>query len=172
MSSLAQPQFWLVASLEWPDAATGTYAECAFAVAPTFVPRGLLSPAADAVLELARGLYRPADGKIMMFSELAQKLGRLGHDWVDIGVDDWEATMAEISAAPIPSLFLTLSRFAHTLLCMAGKPDVTIYSPDGKRELTAADYDPFRAQLETLLARDWAEFIYQMEREGKFRPVP
>lgn len=57
-STLSRPRFWLVFGLEWPAQATGPHAECAFAIAPSFVPKDVLSSAAYAIFELARAVAR------------------------------------------------------------------------------------------------------------------
>lgn len=33
---------------------------------------------------------------------------------------DWEATLGELAEAPVPSLYLSLSQYAHVMLSTAG----------------------------------------------------
>lgn len=77
-TTLSRPPYWLVIGLEWPVQATAEHAECAFAITPSFIPKGVLSPAAYAIFELAKAVAPAGGRQVVMFSELTQTLRK--HD--------------------------------------------------------------------------------------------
>lgn len=159
--------------LEWPAQTTGTHAECAFAVAPSVIPKGVLSPAAYTIFELATGVAPEGDQQVVMFSELTQTLRKHNADWPGIGVADWEATLDELAEAPIPGLYLSLSQYAHVMLCTAGMENSYVYNHDGQqRRIPESDFEDFRNSLRTMLGRDWPAYIQELERSGKIRSAP
>lgn len=172
-STLHQPRYWLVIGLEWPNQATDQYAECALALAPSFIPTGVLSRPAYVIFELARNLAPEGEQQVVMFSELTQALRRKKYDWSTVGVPDWEATVNELAEAPIPALFLTLSQYAHFMLCTAGMDNAYVHGPDGQQlRVPETDYEDLRSSLRTMLVTDWPDYIQKMEQDGKFRPPP
>ncbi|MGH3568498.1 MAG: hypothetical protein ACRDRH_21225 [Pseudonocardia sp.] len=128
-STLSRPRFWLVIGLEWPAQATGQHAECAFAIAPSFIPKGVLSPSAYAIFELSKAVVPAGEQQVVMFSELTQTLRRNSADWAKVGVPDWEATLGELAEAPVPSLYLSLSQYAHVMGSTAGMDNSYVYRP-------------------------------------------
>jgi hypothetical protein len=171
--TLSQPRFWLVFGMEWPDHAAGPHAECAFAVAPSFIPKRVLPPSAYVIFDLANAFAAPGEQDVVMFSELTQMLRRNNADWPSVGVPDWEATVDGISAAPVPSLFLELSQYGHLMLCTAGRDNSYVYGPGGQQErIPESDLDNFRSSLRATLSRDWPDYIEGLERAGKIRPAP
>lgn len=164
-STLSRPRFWLVIGLEWPAQATGPHAECALTLAPSFVPKGVLSPAAYAIFELAKTVVPAGDQQVVMFSELTQTLRRHNADWSKVGVPDWEATVDELAQAPVPSLYLSLSQYAHVMLCTAGMDNSYVYRPDGQQErIPESDFDDLRNSLRAMLTTDWPAYIQELVR--------
>ncbi|WP_223840329.1 peptidylprolyl isomerase [Saccharopolyspora pogona] len=100
-----------------------------------------------------------------MFSELTQALRRKKYDWPTVGVPDWEATVNELAKAPIPSLFLTLSQYAHFMLCTAGMDNAYVHTGQ-QRRVPESDYEDFRSNLRTMLATDWPEYIQGPDTNG------
>lgn len=171
-STLSRPRFWLVIALEWPAQATGQHAECAFAIAPSFIPKGVLSPSAYAIFELAKAVVPAGEQQVVMFSELTQTLRRNSADWAKVGVPDWEATLGELAEAPVPSLYLSLSQYAHVMLSTAGMDNSYVYRPGGQQErIPESDVADLRNGLRTMLTTDWPAYIQQLERAGKIRPA-
>lgn len=172
-STLSRPRFWLVIALEWPAKATGQHAECAFAIAPSFIPKGVLSPSAYAIFELAKTVVPAGDQQVVMFSELTQTLRRHNADWPKLGVPDWEATVGELAEAPVPSLYLSLSQYAHVMLSTAGMEHSYVYGPGGQQErIPESDFVDLRDSLRTMLTTDWPAYIQELERASKIRPAP
>lgn len=162
-STLSRPRFWLVIGLEWPAQATGQHAECALAIAPSFIPKGVLSPSAYAIFELAKSVVPAGDQQVVMFSELTQTLRRHNADWPKVGVLDWEATVDELAEAPVPSLYLSLSQYAHVMLCTAGMEHSYVYRPGGQQErIPESDFADLRASLRTMLTTDWPAYIQEL----------
>jgi hypothetical protein len=170
--TVARPDHWLVIALEWRAPMGAQYAECALAIAPSFIPRGLLSPPVDMICEFSRAISSTGFEQVLTFSELSQTLGRHGQDWSAIGVPDWEAAIQEIEQAPVPSLYLTLSQYAHMLLSTTGQNSVSVPGPNAPQPIGQADYDTLRCDLRVMLTTDWARYIEDMQRQGVIRPAP
>ncbi len=172
-STLSRPRFWLVIGLEWPAQVIGPHAECAFAIAPSLIPKGVLSPPAYAIFELATAVAPAGEEQVVMFSELTQTLRRHKSNWPTVGVPDWEATVTELTEAPVPALYLSLSQYAHVMLCTAGMDNSYIYCGlDGEQErIPESDFDDLRTSLRTMLTTDWPAYIQELERAGKIRPA-
>lgn len=172
-TSLRLPAFWLVIGTEWPAQTNGSHAECAFAIAPSFIPKGVLSPSAYAIFELAKTVVPAGGQQVVMFSELTQTLRRHDADWLTVGVPDWEAAVDELAEAPVPVLCLSLSQYAHVMLCTAGMEHSYVYRPDGQQErIPESDFDDLRNALRSMLTTDWPTYIQELERAGKIRPAP
>ena len=172
-STLSRPPFWLVIGLEWPAQTTGPHAECAFALAPSFVPKGVLSSPAYAIFELAKAVVPAGEQQVVMFSELTHTLRRNDADWPKVGVPDWEATVDELAKAPVPALYLSLSQYAHVALCTAGMDNSYVYRSDGQQKrIPDSDFDGLRDGLRSKLTTDWPGYIRELERAGKIRPAP
>lgn len=171
-NTLSRPRFWLVIGLAWPSQVVGSHAECAFAIAPSFIPGGVLSPAAYSIFELASTVAPAGDQQVVMFSELTQTLRRHNVDWPKIGVTDWEASVDELAQAPLPALYLSLSQYAHLMVCTAGVDNSYIYRPDGRQErIPESDFEDLRTSLRTMLTTDWPAYVEELERAGTIRPA-
>lgn len=108
-----------------------------------------------------------------MFSELSQTLRRAESASPSIRVPDWEETVNELTKAPIPALFMTLSRYAYTMLCTAHMDSPYVRTRNGQqRRIPESDYEDLRSSLRRMLATDWPRYIQKMEQDGKLRPPP
>lgn len=94
-------------------------------------------------------------------------------DWATVGVSDWEATVDELAQATVPSLYLSLSQYAHIMVCTAGMDNSYIYrGPNGQQErIPESDFEDLRNSLRTKLSNDWPAYIGELERAGKIRPA-
>jgi hypothetical protein len=154
-TTLSRPPYWLGIGLEWLAQATAEHAECAFAITPSFIPKGVLSPSAYTIFDLAKAVVPAGEQQVVMFSELTQTLLRHNADWAKVGVPDWEATLDELAEAPVPALYLSLSRYAHVMVCTAGMEHSYVHYPDGRQErIPESDFDDLRNGLRAQL-RCW-----------------
>jgi hypothetical protein len=78
-NALLSPAGWLVLGLSWPRPAG--LGECAVAIAPTMIPRSVVSEGAGVALAFATGPARdPNDGsgKAVLFSDVTLRLDKQG----------------------------------------------------------------------------------------------
>lgn len=172
-ADIARPTTWLVVALPWPNEPEGRYAECAVAFAPANLPAQLLSEEADTARQFAIALSRQREESTIFFADMTGVLREKGRNWSDVGVHDVDAVLAELRDPPSPSLVLTLSEYAHMLLCNAGTRDVYVYGAAGGNgeRVADADFAEMRAQLRAQLQRDWPPYIERLRRAGKIATV-
>lgn len=118
-----------------------------------------MSQAVDIVFELSKMVAEHQTHRVVLFSELAQHLGRRGLDWSDVGVEDWEATHAEIVDAPALGLYLALTSYGHVLACTAGRPSTYVNG----QQVPGAHYEELRSSLTTLLEQQWPTYVRESE---------
>ncbi|MBH0781557.1 hypothetical protein [Nocardia bovistercoris] len=155
-SSLVNPPYWLIYGLAWP-AGEADFAEAAVAVAPTAVPRHVLSRAAADVFDLTIAIARQNNWRAVFLSDITQWLDTQQRTWADIGID-YEQVCNELSETPILQLFLTLSQLGYALLCDASRNGLTIHTANGTWQTGLRERDDLRAQLSDNLARDWPPY--------------
>ncbi|EDY45743.1 hypothetical protein [Streptomyces sp. SPB074] len=171
-NKLLEPDGWLVLGLPWPEQTRDGWGECAVAIAPTMIPRDLVSKSAGIALDLATGLARdPNDGpgKAVFFSDVTLWLDKQGKDWADFGAD-YEAVIDELVKAPVPQLYMTLVQKAHAILCDASREGVRLYYPGGDVEhVTPQVRADVHAAITTSLERDWPPYIQGLIDRGAFQ---
>jgi hypothetical protein len=159
---LAEPGYWLVFGLEWPDGARE--AEAALAVAPELILRDGLSRHAYQVLGCA-DLYADKRATCVVFlSDLTQMFASAGYSWDGMGVD-WQLAVDELRGGPYPAMFLTISERAHLLICdpAVGRGHAGQESGDN---WTGAERELVRRAVAEKLAADWPIYMDTMIKSG------
>lgn len=168
-TSLLSPVGWLVLGLPWPAETRDGWGECALAIAPTMIPRSLVSKGAGIALDLATGLARDPDdgpGKAVFFSDVTLWLDNQGKTWADLGID-YEAVIDELLDAQVPQLYLTLAQKAHAILCDASREGLRLYYPNGDVEhVTSQVRQDVHDGIAQSLARDWPHYIQGLIDSG------
>lgn len=167
-----KPPSWLVFGLPWAQDGRSGMSECAVAIAPALVPRSLLGRGARITLDFAHALaceLNNGPGKTVFLSDVTHFVAGQGKTWADIGID-YEEVMDELTAAPVPQLFLTLSQKAHAILCDASIEGTRLYYPDGSTEhvTTKVRRDVHDAMTVTL-ERDWPRYMRGLMDSGVIR---
>ncbi|WP_282699996.1 hypothetical protein [Streptomyces sp. CC219B] len=171
-TALLSPAGWLVLALPWPAETRDGWGECAAVIAPSMIPRSLVSQEATTVLDLATALAGDTNegpGKAVFFSDITLWLDQQGQTWTDLGIDH-DAVIAELLNAPVPQLFLTLSQTAHAILCDASRQGLRLYYSDGGSEPVSPQqrrdvHDGIAQSLE----RDWPPYIQGLINDGVLR---
>ncbi|MFF4602635.1 hypothetical protein ACFY12_07750 [Streptomyces sp. NPDC001339] len=160
-NSLLSPDGWLVLGLPWPTETRDGWGECAAAIAPSMIPRSLVSKGAGTTLDLASALVRDAQegpGKAVFFSDVTLWLDEQGNTWADLGID-YDAVIDELLKAPVPQLFLTLTQKAHAILCDASREGLRLHYPNGDVEhVTPQLRQDVHNGIAQSLARDWPPY--------------
>ncbi|WP_128380376.1 hypothetical protein [Streptomyces cavernae] len=168
-NSPLSPAGWLVLGLPWPTETRDGWGECAVAIAPTMIPRSLVSKGAGIVLDLSTGLARePNDGpgEAVFFSDVTLWLDKQGKDWGDLGID-YEAVIDELLDAQVPQLYLTLTQKAHAILCDASREGLRLHYTNGDVEhVTPQVRQNVRDGIVQSLKRDWPPYIQSLIDSG------
>ncbi|MEU2287837.1 hypothetical protein ABZ614_39040 [Streptomyces sp. NPDC013178] len=168
-NALLSPVGWLVLGLPWPTETRDGWGECAAAIAPTMIPRSLVSKGAGIALDLATGLARdPNDGpgKAVFFSDVTLWLDKQGKTWPDLGID-YEAVIDELLNAQVPQLYLTLTQKAHAILCDASREGLRLHYPNGDVEhVTLQLRQDVHDGITQSLTRDWPSYIQGLIDSG------
>ncbi|MEV0030439.1 hypothetical protein [Nocardia sp. NPDC050793] len=146
----------MIYGLAWP-AGEADSAEAAVAVAPSAVPRHVLSPAAADVLDLATAIARQNNWRTVFLADITRWLDTQQRTWGSIGID-YERVCFELTETPILQLFLTLSQLGHALLCDASRSGLTVHTPNGSWQAGLREREDLRTQLSATLARDWPAY--------------
>lgn len=171
MADIKNPPFWLVLGLPWPEDSRNHVEESAQAIAPTFVARNVQPKAVAAILDFACAIHNKHGLRVMFLSELTGTLRRAEANWAEIGVPDFDAALAELIELPTPALCISLTQYAHMLVCTAGNGRTIAYSPDNPegRDVDRSDYAEVKKNLEGTLDRDWPAYIDHLVQSGKLR---
>jgi hypothetical protein len=165
-SELLEPNCWLVIGQQWSAPEGQVFAEAAYALAPSLVPRDKVSRDAADVLDLAEAYVRAIPGKAVFFSDLTLWLDQSQTTWHGRGTD-WEAAVDELVNSPLAALYLTISRRAHLILCDASPQGAVIYFPDGRTEqITSQERQAVHDALEQQLRRDWPPYMQRVLRQS------
>jgi hypothetical protein len=165
-SELLEPSCWLVFGLEWSAPEGQVFAEAAYALAPSLVPRDRVGRDAADVLDLAEAYVRATPGRTVFFSDLTLWLDQSQTTWHERGTN-WEAAMDELVSSPIAALYLTISRRAHMILSDASRQGAVIYYPDGTTEqITPQERQAVHDALEQQLRRDWPPYMQSVLGRG------
>ncbi|MFJ8083215.1 hypothetical protein ACIQ6Y_21735 [Streptomyces sp. NPDC096205] len=171
-NKLLEPDGWLVLGLPWPEHARDGWAECALALAPQTIPRGLVEEGTGIALDLAGGLARDpgqGPGRAVFFSDVTVWLDRQGQDWGMLGVDH-EAVIDELTHAPVPQLYLTLSQKAHAVLCDASREGLRLHYANGDVERVSPQVRAdVHAAITSTLERDWRPYVQGLIDGGAIR---
>ncbi|WKX73538.1 hypothetical protein [Streptomyces sp. XD-27] len=170
-TTLLSPAGWLVLGLPWPTQTRDGWGECATVIAPTMIPRSLVSQGAGTALDVAAALAGDANegpGKVVFFSDITLWLDKQGTTWADLGIDH-DAVLDELLNAPVPQLYLTLTQKAHAILCDASREGLRLHYPNGDVEhvgpqLRRDVHDGIAQSLE----RDWPPYIQGLIDRGAF----
>jgi hypothetical protein len=165
---MTSPSWFLVTGLPWPeDYAEDEVAEAAFAIAPNVTQAvrpadqgGEPSPLGhDLALMLDAGSRCAAAlGKRVIFlSDITRWLTDIGLSWERIGVD-FPGAQAELEQQS-PSMFLTVSPRAYTILCSTARNLTIHYTSGGKAEVSPEEREQVRAGIEAALDADWPRYI-------------
>jgi hypothetical protein len=163
---LLRPGYWLVSGLEWSGNAG--MAEAAVAIAPSMIPRSVLSRDGAQVLRRADQYAEEHAVRVVFFSDLTRALTLAGTSWAELGID-WESALGDLQDGPYPALYLTVSERAYVLLCSAAVT-VNVVSRKGvqpgndERELV-------RQALTDRLSADWPPYIQDLISSGHLRPA-
>ncbi|MBC9728184.1 hypothetical protein [Streptomyces sp. TRM68367] len=168
-ASLLSPTGWFVLGLPWPAETGGDWGECAAAIAPSMIPRSLVSQSAGTALDLASALATDAiegPGKAVFFSDVTLWLDKQGQTWASLGIDH-EAVIDELLNAPVPQLFLTLTQKAHAILCDASRDGLRLHYPNGGVEHVSPQLRrDVHNGIAQSLERDWPPYIQGLIDSG------
>ncbi|MGW2918971.1 hypothetical protein ACWDBF_14045 [Streptomyces angustmyceticus] len=168
-ASLLAPAGWLVLGLPWPAETRDGWAECAVAIAPTMIPRSLVTKGTGIALGLATGLASdPNDGpgKAVFFSDVTLWLDKQGKTWPDLGIDH-DAVIGELLTAQVPQLYLTLAQKSYAILCDASREGLRLYYPGGDIEhVTPQARRDVHTGIAQSLTRDWSPYIQGLIDSG------
>ncbi|MFF1446179.1 hypothetical protein [Streptomyces sp. NPDC058295] len=171
-ASLLSPAGWLVLGLPWPTEARDGWGECAAVIAPSMIPRSLVSRGAGTALDLAAALAGDANegpGKAVFFSDITLWLDAQGRTWADFNID-YDQVVDELLGTPVPQLFLTLSHKAHAILCDASRQGLRLYYPDGDVEHVSPQVRrDVHDGISQTLERDWPPYVQRLIDSGAFR---
>lgn len=172
VSSVANPQMWLVFGTDWAGGRDDLFGEAAMAVVPSQMPLSLLSRAGRDVVQLSVAVGRQLGHRAVFFTDLTAALDEQGQSWAGLGLD-WEAALQELQDAPVLGLHLSVSRRAHSILCWSGRGRLVMHSPDDPagEEIAVAEREAVRAAITDALVRDWPPYVAERVAAGALRPA-
>ncbi|MEC3952576.1 hypothetical protein VMT65_05990 [Nocardia sp. CDC153] len=160
---LVNPPCWLIFGLPWPDSATD-FAESAIAVAPSSVPRNVVSQAGADVLDLATAIARDNGYRVIFLSDVTKWLdAQQQRTWADLGIDSEDVSL-ELTETPILQLYMTLSQLGHALICDASRQGLTVHTPNGAWQTGPREREDLRSHLTISLQRDWPPYATDVYR--------
>jgi hypothetical protein len=149
--------YWLVFGGVWPEGTPASgMAVAVVAVSPWLVPRAGLSPGAADVLAVAEA-YAPRlapDAPVVFLGELTRWLAEDGQTWAGRGVA-WAGALDELVAGDWPVRWVTVTSYAHAVVCGAGTRECVIQGPHGPVAVTERMRDDMRAAIAAYLHVDW-----------------
>jgi hypothetical protein len=165
---MADPSWFLVAGLPWPEDQDGVgMAEAAFAIAPP-VTQAVRPVGADGkpvalgrdfalMLEAGSRCAAVLGKRVTFLSDITLWLSDIDLSWERIGVN-FPAAQEELEQQKT-GLFVTVSRRAHMILCSAAR-SLTVYCTDGNvAEVAPEERELVRASFEARLNADWPSYI-------------
>jgi hypothetical protein len=167
---MADPSWFLVAGLPWPEDHIGVgMAEAAFAIAPPVTQAARPVGADGKPVALGRDFALMLDAgsrcaaalgkRVIFLSDITLWLSDIDLSWERIGVN-FPAAQDELEQQKT-GLFVTVSRRAHMILCSAAR-SLTIYCTDGNvAEVAPEERELVRASFEARLNADWPSYITQ-----------
>jgi hypothetical protein len=163
----AEPGYWLVAGLEWPEGRGP--AEAALAVAPELVPREAVSQDTYQVLGCT-DLYAARHAtRVVFLSDLTRMLARVGQSWASLGIG-WRTALDELHDGSVPALLLTVTERAHMLICdPATDPGSDHWH--SQHELVHYERELIRHAISDKLAADWPAYMTSIARTGRLPVV-
>lgn len=166
LSAEIHPPMWLVSGTEWTASSADLFAEAAMAVAPTQIPLTLLSAAGRNVVQLCVAVGRELGHRTVFFTDVTAYLDERGHSWASLGVD-WEAALGELEHLPVASLYLSLSRRAHAIVCWSGRSQLVLYAGDDPRgeAINGAEREAVRSAITNALVHDWPPYVERLYAE-------
>lgn len=163
----ADPSFWLVWSLPWPEDSKRNTEECLIAVAPETIP-DVYGTDVRRVLELAKqcALANP-QRKVILFADVTKWLGDTGSSWDEMGIN-WSAALDTLADANILSSFLTATQQGW-MLASTNSSVVVWMGPRGPVEDRSAGMQRsiLRVNLANEIKKDWPRYVEQMRAEGR-----
>lgn len=165
---ITNPSWFLVAGLPWPDdQADADMAEAAFAIAP-YVTEVLRPADADGkpiplgrdlalMLDAGSRCAKALDKRVLFLSDITLWLDGVGLSWARTGID-FAAAKNELEHQS-PSMFLTVSQEAYTILCCTAQNLTIHYTSGTEAEIPPEQRELVRASLESALDADWREYI-------------
>jgi hypothetical protein len=166
LSAEINPPMWLVFGMEWTGRSADLFAEAAMAVAPTQIPLTLLSAAGRNVVQLCVAVGRELGHRTVFFTDVTAYLDEHGQTWASLGVD-WETALGELEHLPVASLYLSLTRRAHAILCWSGRSQLVLYAGDDARgeAVGGAEREAVRAAITNALMQDWPPYAERFYAE-------
>lgn len=160
------PPMWLVFGREWAGSSEDLFAECAAAVAPTQIPLALLSRPARDVVQLSVALGRKLARRTVFLSDITAFLDEQGTSWAGLNID-WMAAADEITQAPVPTLYLSLSHRAYVILCWGGRSRLRLYTPGDRsgEDVAVSEREAVRAAITDTLVHDWPPYAQRLFAE-------
>jgi hypothetical protein len=158
MTTAANPKYWFMFTLEWPEDAT-SMAEAAAVFAPSTIPRDIVSPNLKTLLEVVDKYAASRERRLHWLSDIARWLALDGLTWDDFDVD-WMGAIDELCSTPFLRLDLTLSSIAYAYVGDPSSKSMTLYFPDGSTEVaTDEEREKIREAFTDLIAHDWPEYV-------------
>ena len=153
----ANPKYWFMFTLEWPEGTT-SMAEAAAVFAPSTIPRDMVSSNLKTFLEVVDKYAASREKRLHWLSDVARWLWLDGLTWNDLDVD-WMEAIDELCSKPFLRLDFTLSSMAYAYLGDANLKTI-LYFPDGSTEVaTSEEREKIRAAFTKIIERDWPEFV-------------
>jgi hypothetical protein len=164
---LAEPAYWLVAGLEWPQGASP--AEAAIAVAPDLIPREAVTRDTAQILGCADLYATTRASRVVFLSDLTRLITEAGRSWAGLGVSAHVA-LGELHDGPYPALVLAITERAHMLISdpAAGPGDTPWHD---EHELIYYERELIRHAITDKLAADWPAYMTGIVRAGRLRTV-
>jgi len=148
------PPYWLISMLDWQS--RDDVSESAVAIAPSIIPREVVSYQARQVLGCADLYSRKHRQRVVFFSDLTRMFTDAGTSWSRLGVD-WQSALLELRGGQFPALFLTISERAYLVIGGATGATASALAED------ARNLEDERQLVRTSMARqlesDWPPYI-------------
>jgi hypothetical protein len=163
---LIHPPYWLVSALEWQS--DGDVSESAVAIAPSIIPRELVSYDARQVLGCADLYARKHRQRVVFFSDLTRMFTDAGTSWSQLGVD-WQSALLELGGGQFPGLFLTISERAYLVIAGATAATASALAEDARNR--EDERQLVRTSMARQLDSDWPQYIRTAANAGRLTSV-